>query len=206
MLGLSRDRTMIGKGVVVVVEMEYGIGLGLGIGNGLGLKPWLFVRLWLKIFGLWEGSWFRLCSELWLGLWDGIWVGLWDGICIGSCVGIWIGLWDGIWLGFWPGLWDGIWVGLWDGIWVGLWIGLCFGLCIGVKGVAKIGFLSVGFKGTKVSKVCSSGTFFTRTKLGKVTWGPVKISEKDFGVTWAVVSSGILDLGAPESQVISFSP
>ena len=39
MLGLSRDRTMIGKGVVVVVEMEYGIGLGLGIGNGLGLKP-----------------------------------------------------------------------------------------------------------------------------------------------------------------------
>ena len=41
-LGLSRDRTIIGKGVVVVVEMEYGIGLGLGlglgIGNGLGLK------------------------------------------------------------------------------------------------------------------------------------------------------------------------
>ena len=71
---------------------------------------------------------------------------------------------------------------------------------LGGIGVAKIGFLSVGFKGTKVSKVgCSSaatattslGTFFTKTKLGKVTWGPVKISENDFGVTSCkVVSAG----------------
>ena len=83
------------------------------------------------------------------------------------------------------------------------------------NGVAKIiwDLSSVGFKGTKVSKVGFSWVFFTKTKLGKlgtrVGLGPVNISEKDLGVTWIVVSSEMswrFPLPDDVSQIISFSP
>ena len=110
-------------------------------------------------------------------------------------------------------------------LWVGdsSWFGI-FGILEAVvdddddevgNGVAKIiwDLSSVGFKGTKVSKVGFSWVFFTKTKLGmpgtRVGLGPVNISEKDLGVTWIVVSSEIswrFPLPDDVSQIISFSP
>ena len=131
---------------------------------------------------------------------------------VGVVVGLDVGLEVGLGVGLGVVVVD-LWVG--DRSWFGIFEILEAVVDEVGNGVAKIiwDLSSVGFKGTKVSKVGFSWVFFTKTKLGKpgtrVGLGPVNISEKDLGVTWIVVSSEMswrFPLPDDVSQIISFSP